>query len=150
MIQKWINYGILATLILAIIILSMGVYYIAFESDPPVEFAAPFEVDKTEYYPGESIEYTVVQCRFTDRAATSYRTLISDEIISLPERSGGLEEGCSTKVSKAIIPPHASPGIYYLKGRIVYHLTLVDREVSFVTNSFEILPPPTESFGPDD
>lgn len=145
MIRTYINSAVLLLIILCIGLVGLITYYVAFEANPPVEFIdTPFKIDKTEYYPGEEIRYTVNQCRHTNKTATATYTLVNEQLISLPEKSGGFAKGCITRVRAQSIPLSVPPGTYHLHVRVTYHLTLVQREAQFITESFEILSLPSE------
>jgi len=76
----------------------------------------PVKVDTKVLLPGETLEYHLDYCKYTDIRPSVRRTLVDGQVITLADiPSTSLPRGCGvTLISNVTIPLTLNPGEYYL------------------------------------
>lgn len=118
------------------------IYWLQFDDNPPITVNnAPLPVhgDGT-YKPGDTILFTLDFCRHTTGAIRFTRRWIDGLMYIEPEVhvSGGDIE-CIKRDLVAVVPD-IPPGVYHVEYNVIYQVNpMIERTVTFVTESFEVL-----------
>lgn len=98
---------------------------------------------KTQYYPGEIIEYSMTICAATTLTYESSESLVDGSTYSYGTQVIHKEKGCSTTTRRRIIPLQQPPGRYHIEliKKVYVNIIRVDDKF-FESNEFDILPIP--------
>ena len=128
-----------------LIVCTTLVLFITWESFKPlhiidVEKPHNISVNKKDYSPGDTVEYTFNYCKYMDLPSTGSYTLVNNIMVPYSKVQSNSGVGCYSKKASIILPVFLDGGEYYF---IITHTYKVNhfREETFVyqTQTFNIV-----------
>jgi hypothetical protein len=130
-----------ATFALMLAIIGYSIFNLAYDYDPIT--ISNVTLDKTEYYPGETVSVSMHVIKRADKSCRVTRQLVNGILYSLPTYTSSMPMGVYRTVdTSSSIPTGLPPGIYHLVVTLEYDYPPF-RVVTyqFETPRFTVMPP---------
>lgn len=89
---------------------------------------------------GETMQYTVHYCKYINKEAIVYRTIVDNFIVDLAAEQTNLPMGCNVKIISIDIPEFIPAGIYYINSRVVFEVnSLRDITIEYKSGTFQVI-----------
>lgn len=140
--KKYLEIGIYILILFAIILLGYIIFSIFYPFNVAVIKNDPAPTDKSQYYPGDRLIYTLESCVYIDGPTIITKSFVNDIVYILPEKHVNQYTGCRTEdISSTVIPHNLPPGKYHLLFRAEHEINSFRQvTIEWETQEFEVLP----------
>jgi len=100
-------------------------------------------VTSKQVYPGDTLEYMLDFCSYTQREAKVFYRMVDGFVYTLPAvETSTPPSGCFNSAIRSVTIPENTPaGTYYLESEVVIYVNSIRQDVvQYRTEAFEVLP----------
>lgn len=101
----------------------------------------PIQILNTTVHRGDTLQYNLSYCKYTDLTSVVHRTFIDGQVITLTDTPGKFPKGCrNALVTTAVVPETINFGSYYLDVVVEYDLNPYRKEfIHYKTSYFTVV-----------
>lgn len=137
--MKIINWAILITLPIVVLILLMLAYLAFWPIDIIKPLQQPYKVLTKSVKAGDILIYEVNACKYYELESVVFRTFSDDLTYTAPPVPNTVHKGCGKTKVTIEIPKNLPPDNYHLDLKIVYHVNFIHEvEYNFKTEDFTV------------